>query len=360
MQPLIQAHISLRALQHNLARLRSLAPRSRVMAVVKANAYGHGIVAVSRTLADAGADALGVARIEEALMLRAVGVTAPIVLLEGVCSAEQLQAAASHALDLVVHDPAHLPLLAAWRGPQALSLWLKVDTGMNRLGFRPEHVAAAWEQLQRLQPAPRSIRLMTHLASADVGGDQSVAAQLARLRPLQRPGVEVSISNSAAMLDHPETCADWVRPGLALYGASPFADRTGADLGLQPVMELESTVIAVREVPAGERVGYGGNWQATRAARVAVVAAGYGDGLLRSMAAGGRVLIAGQAAPLAGRVSMDMIAVDVTDLPRCAIGDRVLLWGAALPVEHVARAAGTIPWELLCSVSQRVPLAYGA
>jgi alanine racemase len=359
MEPLIQARISLRALQHNLARLRSLAPRSRVMAVVKANAYGHGIVEVSRALADAGADALGVARIEEALMLRAVGITVPIVLLEGVCNAEQLQAAATHALDLVVHDPAHLPLLAAWRGPAPLSLWLKVDTGMNRLGFRPERAAAAWEQLQGLRPVPRSLRLMTHLASADVTGDGSVAAQLARLRPLLRPGVEISISNSAAILAHPETHGDWVRPGLALYGVSPFTDRIGAELGLQPVMDLESTVIAVREVPVGERVGYGGSWQATRQSRVAIVAAGYGDGLLRSMAVGGAVLLGGQRAPLVGRVSMDMIAVDVTELSRCAVGQRVLLWGAALPVEHVARAAGTIPWELLCSVSQRVPLGYG-
>jgi alanine racemase len=149
-----------------------------------------------------------------------------------------------------------------------------------------------------------------------------------------------------------------VRPGLALYGVSPFADRTGVELGLQPAMELESTIIAVREVPAGERVGYGGSWQAPRNSRIAIVAAGYGDGLLRSMAGHGSVLFAGRPAPLVGRVSMDMTAVDVTGLPPCAVGDRVLLWGAALPVEPVARAAGTIPWELLCSVSQRVPLAY--
>ena len=359
MEPLIQARISLRALRHNLAALRARAPRARLMAVVKANAYGHGIVEVSRAVAEAGADALGVARIEEALMLRAVGITAPIVLLEGVCSAEQLAAAAAHALDLVVHDPAHLALLAGWRGPQPLSLWLKVDTGMNRLGFRPERAAAAWERLAGLQPVPSRLRLMTHLASADVEGDDSVAAQLARFRPLLRPGVETSICNSAGLIDHPATHGDWVRPGLALYGASPFSGRVAADLGLQPVMQLESTMIAVREVPAGERVGYGGSWQAARPSRVAIVAAGYGDGLLRSMANGAEVLIAGRRAPLVGRVSMDMIAVDVTDLPAVAVGERVLLWGAALPVEHAARAAGTIPYELLCSVSQRVPLTYG-
>jgi alanine racemase len=279
------------------------------------------------------------------------------VLLEGVCNAEQLQAAANHALELVVHDPAHLPLLADWRGPQALSLWLKVDTGMNRLGFRPERVPEIWEQLRRLRPAARSLRLMTHFASADAPGDSSVASQLARFGPLRQPGIEVSISNSAAIFAHPEARDDWVRPGLTLYGASPFADRTGAELGLEPVMELVSTVIALRQVPAGECVGYGAAWSAPRAARVAIIAAGYADGLLRSMSNRGSVLIRARPAPMVGRVSMDMIAVDVSDLPECAVGDPALLWGAALPVEQAARAAGTIAYEMLCAVSQRVPRA---
>jgi alanine racemase len=356
MEPLIRARIDLGALRHNLAHVRTLAPRSRVMAVVKANAYGHGIVAAARALGDA--DALGVARIDEALSLRAAGITTPIVLLEGVCNPAELAAAAAENFEIVVHDPSHLSLLALWRGPQSLALWLKVDTGMNRLGFRPEAVPAAWRCLQQLQPGARALRLMTHFASADVAGDASVAAQLGRFRALQQPGVEISMANSAAILGLPESHGDWVRPGLALYGVSPFVGKDGAALGLLPVMSLESTVIAVRAVPAGERVGYGGAWQAPVAARIAILAAGYGDGLLRTMANGAVVLLHGQRAPLVGRVSMDMIAVDVSALAHCAVGDRGLLWGPALPVELAARAAGTIAYELLCSVSQRVPLAF--
>lgn len=356
MRPLITAHIDLAALRHNLAHIRAQAPRSRVMAVVKANAYGHGIVEVSRALADA--DALGVARIEEAIALRAAGIVTPLVLLEGVANAEQLAAAAAHDLDIVVHDPAHLPLLAAWRGPARLALWLKIDTGMNRLGFRPEAAPAAMRALQGLQPAPRMLRLMTHFASADQIGDPSVAAQIARLRAVAPAGLELSLANSAAILSLPESHAHWVRPGLALYGASPFEGRTGAQLGLRPVMTLASTVIAVREVAAGEQVGYGGTWLAPRAARVAILAAGYGDGLLRAIPTGAIVLVNGQRAPLVGRVSMDMIAVDVSALPACAVGDAALLWGPELPVEGLAAAAGTIAYELLCAVSQRVPLVF--
>jgi alanine racemase len=351
--PVIRARVDSAALKHNLQVLRKRAPHSKVMAVVKANAYGHGLVTVARALASA--DAFAVARLEEAQELRSAGIQQRVVLLEGVCSGENLQAAAQLKLDLVVHDASQLPLLAAWRGAQRFDLWVKVDTGMNRLGFRPEQFAAVWSQLCAMPQAVAQMRVMTHLASADVRGDDSIKLQLARFQAVPPPGVEVSIANSAALLGQPATHADWVRPGLALYGVSPFADQQGQALGLRAAMTFETTVIALREVPNGESVGYGQVWRAARTTRVAILAAGYADGLLRSLPSGAPVQLHGQRVPLVGRVSMDMIAVDVTALPVCQVGDCAELWGSQLPVEDVAAAAGTIPYELLCALRARVP-----
>ncbi|HEX4023081.1 MAG TPA: alanine racemase [Steroidobacteraceae bacterium] len=356
MTRLICARVEGGALRANLQVVRARAPGCRVMAVVKANAYGHGLVSSALALAQADADALAVARLEEALALRAAGLSGRIVLLEGVFSAAQLAEAAPLRLDLVVHQEEQIALLERYRGPVSLDVWVKVDTGMNRLGFRPERFRAAWERLTRLNPPPQ-LRVLTHLAGAEEQDGQYTAGQLARLAPLTAGlAAEVSIANSAGILAQPATHAQWVRPGLALYGVSPFAGRRGADFGLRPAMTLQSSVIAVREVLPGERVGYGGAWRAERRSRLAIIAAGYGDGLLRSLGNGAPVLIDGRRAPLAGRVSMDMIAVDVTDLPAVAVGERVELWGAGLAVEEMAAAAGTIPYELLCAVSQRVPI----
>ena len=352
---LIRACIDTQALRPNLEVLRARAPRSRVLAVVKANAYGHGLVPVA--LALGGADAFAVARIEEAMALRGAGITQPIVLLEGVINAGQLAAAAELQLELVVHDALQLALLQGFRGPHRFVLWLKVDTGMNRLGFRPEHFAAAWSSLAALALQPLKVRVLTHLACADERGHAANAEQLERFAALaDRLGAERSIANSAAILSLSSSHVEWVRPGLALYGLSPFAGQLGAAFGLKPVMTLESMVIAVRQVRRGEHVGYGATWRAGRDSRVAILAGGYGDGLLRSLPNGAPVLIAGRRAPLAGRVSMDMIAVDVTDLPPVHPGDHAELWGAQLPVEEVAAAAGTVPYELVCGVSQRVPI----
>jgi len=352
---LIRARIESAALRANLQAIRARAPGSRVMAVIKANAYGHGLVPTALALADA--DAFAVARLEEAVALRDAGSKRRIVLLEGVLNAAQLAQAAQLELDLVVHQPLQIALLEAYRGPQPFPLWLKVDTGMNRLGFRPQEFRAAWERLRNLRPAPLQLRVLTHLACADEADGSYTAEQLARLQPLIAGlDVELSIANSAAILAQPSTHAAWVRPGLALYGISPFAERRGAQLGLRAAMTLESTVIAVREVAPGERVGYGGMWRAQRPSRLAIVAAGYGDGLPRSIPNGAPVLIGGHRAPLAGRVSMDMIAVDITELPPVSVGDRVELWGTRLAVEEIAAAAGTVAYELLCGVSQRVPI----
>ncbi len=355
MNRLIRAVIDTGALRHNLRAVRERARGARVMAVVKANAYGHGLVPTALALAEA--DAFAVARLEEGLALRAEGITQPIVLLEGVFAPEHVLEAARHGFDLVVHDPLQIELLEEFVGPHRFVLWIKIDTGMNRLGFRPEEFAAALERVRRLQPAPMEIRLLTHLARADDRDDAVTRQQLARFKEVTR-GLEfaTSVANSAGLFGSVGLGCDWVRPGLVLYGASPFADRTGRQLGLLPAMSLETSVIAVRRVPRGEAVGYGATWRAARDSTIAIVAAGYGDGLARGLASGTPVSIDGHRAPLVGRVSMDMIAVDVTDLQSVHVGTPVVLWGEDLPVEEVARHAGTIPYELLCGVSQRVPL----
>jgi alanine racemase len=326
------------------------------MAVVKANAYGHGLVATALCLADA--DAFAVARLDEALALRSAGVRKPIVLLEGVFDAEQLHEAARHNLEIVVHEREQLALLERAPAGHRFVVWLKIDTGMNRLGFRPQQVEAALTSLASLGERLFELRLMTHFASADEHDSLLTSQQLARFGELTRGRLLIrSLANSAGVFAWPAAHADWVRPGLALYGVSPFAEQVGSALGLTAAMRLVSTVIAVREVPAGETVGYGGTWRAQRDSRVAILAGGYGDGLPRSLPNGTPVLVRGQRAALAGRVSMDMIAVDVTNVAEVAVGDPALLWGPELPVEEIAAHAGTISYELLCGVSQRVPVA---
>ena len=353
MSSLIRATIDTQALRGNLRKVRERAPGARVMAVVKANAYGHGLVPAALTLSEA--DAFGVARLEEGLILRSAGIHKTIVLLEGVFEREQLLEAARHGFELVVHDPAQIALLESFGQPHRFVLWIKIDTGMNRLGFRPGEFKAAYERLGRLQPPPLEIRLMTHLARADERGDPMTAVQVARFREAIRGlPCATSISNSAGIFGERIEC-DWVRPGLALYGASPFADQRAADLGLQPAMTLQTTVIATRKVPAGETVGYGATWRAPSDSNIAIVAAGYGDGLLRSLSNGAPVLIDGCRAPLVGRVSMDMVAADVTHLPQVRAGSKATLWGKGLAVEEIAGHASTVPYELLCGVRQRVP-----
>jgi alanine racemase len=351
---LIRAAIDSEALRHNLSVVRARAGRARLIAVVKANAYGHGLVHVARALA--AADAFAVARLEEALELRAAGIGTRIVLLEGVFSAAQLEESAQARLDLVVHDPLQIELLERSGGAGRFALWLKIDSGMNRLGFACGDFAAALARIRALACAPRELRLLTHLSCANERDDAVSRSQVERFRAVTRGlDYEVSIANSAGVFGAVTLGCHWVRPGLALYGASPFEDCTAERLGLRPVMTLRSSVIAVRRVARGEAVGYGAAWVAERDSVIAIVAAGYGDGVHRSLRSGTPVLIGGERAPLAGRVSMDMLAVDVSALSNVRVGTPVVLWGAGLPVEEVARHAGTIAYELLCSVSQRVP-----
>jgi alanine racemase len=324
------------------------------MAVIKANAYGHGIVAAARALADA--DAFAVARLEEAVALREAGIGARIVLLEGVADAAELAAAAAHGLEPFVHRAGQVGMLESWRGAHRFRVWLKVDSGMGRLGFRPEEAGAAAARLQACAGVDGAPNLVTHLAESEVRGGAGTRAQIERFaRATAGLAGERSIANSAGLVAWPEARADWVRPGIMLYGISPFPDSTGADLGLRPVMTLETSLIGVKQLAAGDRVGYGGTWTATAPARIAVAAIGYGDGYPRAAANGTPVTVGGRPAQLAGRVSMDMLTIDVSGLPDAAPGDRVELWGAAVPVERVAASAGTIAYELTCRVSRRVP-----
>ncbi len=358
---LIRALIDTAALRHNLGTIRAYAPGAKVMAVIKANAYGHGLVTTALALADA--DSFAVARLEEGIALRSAGVRAPIVLLEGVFSAEQLAEAAHHGFELVVHDPLQLKLLEAHRGAERFIVWVKMDTGMNRLGFRPEAFPDALARLRALTVPVLELRLMTHLARADERELWMTREQvavfdraLAAADLLGPRRLATSIGNSAGVLGWPNAHGDWVRPGLALYGVSPFAADSADRYGLKAAMTLETTVLTVRDVKRGETVGYAGAWRADRDSAIAILAAGYGDGLPRHLANGTPVQIGGVRYPLVGRVSMDMIAVDVSGTPRVATGSKAIVWGAGLPVEEVATHAGTIPYELLCGVSQRVPL----
>jgi len=280
------------------------------------------------------------------------------MLLEGFGDASELEAVARHALEPFVHQAFQLDLLEAWQGPQVFRAWVKVDTGMHRLGFGAGEVAAAAARLETCRWVAKPLSFATHLADAECGEGGRARAQLAAFAAATagRDG-ERSIANSAGLIAWPEARADWVRPGIMLYGISPFAERTGTELGLKPVMTLETHVIALKDVAAGERVGYGGTWTANRPSRIAVAAVGYGDGYPRSAANGTPVTVGGAAAAVAGRPSMDMLTIDVTEHARVAVGDRVELWGREVPIERVAAAAGTIAYELTCRVGRRVHFA---
>lgn len=353
MTELVRAVIDTRALKKNLETVRRFAPQSRVMAVVKANAYGHGLVPTA--LALAGADGFAVARLEEGIALRRANLRHPMLLLEGVLDSGQLDEAAHQDFDLVVHTRDQIDMLAANTGRYRFRVWIKVDTGMNRLGFRLEEFADAWQRVTMLGSVAPGARVMTHLANADLRGDAKTLAQLAAFRAVTAElGAETSIANSAGVLDWPASHGNWVRPGLLLYGVSPFTDTRAEDLGLVPAMTLVTRVIAIREVKAGETVGYASAWTALRPTRVAIAAVGYGDGYPRNISAGTAVVINGTTRTIVGRVSMDMIALDVTAGTPPKVGDEVVLWGRGLPVEEIATHAGTIPYELVCGVSQRV------
>ena len=348
------ATIDSSALRGNLAAVRKLAPSSRVMAIIKANGYGHGIVAVAHALDDA--DAFGVARLEEGLALRDAGIRKPIVLLEGVFSRAELNAAALARFELVVHTFEQIRLLEACDRASDLALWLKIDTGMNRLGFRLEEFASAHARIQRLKP--EVLRLMTHLSAAEARSGTVALEQIDAFEQVTAGlDAERTIANSAGLILWDEARTEWVRPGLMLYGISPVPGVTAGDLGLRPAMTLTTQLISIRDVHVGETVGYNGTWQATRESRVGIAAIGYGDGYPRNMRSGTPVLVNGTETVVVGRVSMDMTAIDLTTID-AKIGDTVTLWGEGMPAERVAPYADTIAYELVCGISQRVAVEW--
>jgi alanine racemase len=345
-RPLIAA-IDYHALRHNLECARRAAPQARLMAVVKADAYGHGLIECARAVA--GADALAVACIEEALSLRAAGIQQPIVLLEGFFDATELPLLVHHQLHTVIHCFEQVTQLRA--SGLHIPIWLKITTGMHRLGFRPEELPQVWAMLG----AYPQVRVMSHLACAD---ERTHPATLAQWQCFDHAtaalGCERSLANSAAILAWPHTHVDWVRPGLMLYGASPFPEHIGTEFGLRPVMHLRSQLIRINHCCAGEKIGYGGTWECPQDMNIGIIAAGYGDGYPRHAPSGTPVLLNNAIVPLIGRVSMDMISVDLRTQPQARIGDPVTLWGHGLAVETVAASAGTIAYDLLTAVTPRV------
>lgn len=355
--PSVHARIDLAALRHNLSVARRHAPHSRIMAVVKSLAYGHGAIPVARALAP-HVDALAVARMEEGSALREAGIDVPLVILEGFTETAHLDLARQQALQLVIHDVYQLGLLQADRSGVPLDCWLKIDTGMHRLGIAPEQARAALQQLQAL-PSVRVAGVMTHLANADDTDDPATRLQLERMhRVAGNMGLPRSIANSAGILGWPDARAEWARPGLMLYGASPLQGRTAAELDLRPVMTLSAPLIAVKGIAAGARVGYGGTWTAPEAMPMGVVAIGYGDGYPRHIREGAEVLLRGERAKVLGRVSMDMITIDLRNIGEARVGDRVTLWGEGLPVEALAARCDTIAYTLFCGVTERVGRSY--
>ncbi len=346
------ARIDAEAVAHNLARVRLWAPSSRIMAVVKADAYGHRLDFCLPALA--GADMLAVASIDEARAVRRLGNRQRVLLLEGVLHASDLAVVETLGLELTIHHPSQVDMLETFGRAPCACLWLKVDSGMHRLGVMPQDVAALQSRLRAL-PGAEQVNLMTHFAGSEWPLSQSAGAQLARFDAAAAglPG-EHCLANSGAILNHPETHRDWVRAGIILYGISPLHGKAGSELGLKPAMTVEAEILAVNAVAAGEAIGYGGRFIAERDLTVGVVGIGYGDGYPRSVIDGAPVWVAGKRCPLIGRVSMDMITVDLTDCPGVKIGDRAILWGREVPIEEIAAAADTIPYELSCRITRRV------
>lgn len=352
------ATIHLGALRENLRRIRELSSGARVMAVVKADGYGHGLERVARALE--GADAFGVAGIADGQRLRAAGVSQRIVVLSGHDEPGDLAEMRRLRLDTVVHNDAQLDALAAESDGRALRVWLKLDTGMHRLGFAPERAREVFARLQGLPSVDRGITLMTHFANSDVFDDGLTTRQIERFeRNTSGLDGECSLSNSAAIIGWPEAHGQWVRAGGALFGMSVIAGKIGADYGLRPAMTLTSKLIAVNRVRKGGRVGYAATWEAPEDMNVGVAAIGYGDGYPRAAGSGTPVLVNDARAAIVGRVSMDLITIDLRGAPDAQIGDPVVLWGRGLPVEEIAQRADTIGYDLTCGITRRVRFVEG-
>ena len=352
----IRATISASALAHNLSVARKHAGPAKIWAVIKANAYGHGVERAAKAFA--AADGLAVLDFQEAARLRIAGITQPILMLEGIFKPSDVALLDKYALTPVFHNPAQVEMLRGANLPSAIDVYVKVNSGMNRLGFNAETLGASFNAL-REHPRVRQLTLMTHFADAD--GASGVKAQLDWFQEMTKSfSAPRSLANSAALLRFPEAHGDWVRPGIMLYGCSPFADRTAESLGLKPAMTLTTEIIATQHLQPGERVGYGFSYEAVGELRIGVIACGYADGYPRHAPTGTPVLVNGKRTRIVGRVSMDMITVDISEIPEAAIGTPVTLWGEGLSADEVATSAGTLSYELLCALAPRVPVGEAA
>lgn len=323
------------------------------MPVIKANGYGHGMLRAAGALNTA--DAFAVARVGEAVQLREAGVSKPLLVLAGCHDRDELAIAARHNLQIVIQRQGQIELLNSAKLASPLQCWLKSDTGMNRLGFRPEQTVIAYRELQASPNARPNPLLMTHLANADNLNDPYTQTQLNGFHAInQELSAVASIANSAGILGWPDSHAQWQRPGIMLYGSSPLSGHTAAELGLLPVMTFSARLIAVKHLKAGDPVGYGGIWQAPEDMPIGVLAVGYGDGYPREMPAATPVLLNGERVSLVGRVSMDTCTVDLRGMPQAGVGDRAVLWGEGLPADEIALAAGTIAYTLFCGITARV------
>ncbi|MBQ0534750.1 alanine racemase [Providencia huaxiensis] len=352
------ALINRRALRHNLQRVKEIAPNSQMIAVVKANAYGHGLVGVGQAVEEL-VDGFGVARLNEALLLRQHGVVKPIVLLEGFFEQSDLLLMAENQIDTVIHCIEQLEMLEATKLPYPLKVWMKLDTGMHRLGVLPKDAEGFYQRLQRCQQVQLPINIVSHFCQADTPHLPTTEKQIACFKQFiaDKEG-EKSIAASAGILLWPEAHYDWVRPGIMMYGASPQEGKSAQDFGLLPAMTLKSTLIAVRKHAAGQCVGYGETWCSDKETLLGVVAIGYGDGYPRNVPSGTPVLINGRKVPIVGRISMDMTVVDLGLNTNDKVGDDVILWGNQLPVEEIATQTGIINYELLTKLTSRVAMEY--
>lgn len=350
-----RVQINAAALLHNVSRVKQYAPGKKIIAMVKANAYGCGLAAVTSVL-EGHVDAFGVACIEEAMKLRAIGSRTPCILFQGIFHSEELYYAASYELQCVLHDAHQLKWLLETRLPRKIKIWVKVNTGMNRLGFFPDEVMNVIGALMACPWVDKDIGLISHFACADEPQKKSNQQQLTCFNNLSIPKnahLLRSMANSAAIIALPDSHADVVRPGIMLYGISPFPNQIGTELGLIPVMRLTSAISAIRLYSPQTSVGYGGTWQSDKQARIGMVAIGYGDGYPRHILPNTPTWVNGQIAPIVGRISMDMLTVDLTNCSTVEVGDEVELWGIHVPVETIAKSAGTIAYELICQTSSR-------
>lgn len=348
----IRADISLSALRHNYAAAKNFASHSKAFAIVKANAYGHGVERVARALADA--DGFATLELDSAVRLRELGIEQPILMLEGFFSPAELDVFVEQQLATVVHATDQIDIVASAKLERPLDVFVKMNSGMNRLGFAPADLRGAVERLAALEQVG-GITLMTHFSSSGEPG--GIADAMQRFgRATEGLDYPVSLASSAATIACPEAHGDWVRPGIMLYGATPFADRSAARIGLKPVMRLTSRLIAIQHLQPGDGIGYGLTFRAEKPRRVGIVACGYADGYPRVAKTGTPAMVDGQATTTVGRVSMDMLAVDITEIHGAHVGSSVELWGENVAVDDVAAGAGTVGYELLCAVAPRVPV----